>query len=237
MTSGRVIEAHRAFQSHTLDALSSSMALRYDGSNVGVVLLLHCFYAASFPSHGRKPGVQCTVVVAHRLTHPGIDEEGPHEPTRRHWEMAMGKISAFTLPSCAASFTCSLFTCRPPLPLGLHWACSTNSRFHTLKGCLTRRWAQRLELSTPGAAEGPKHAAGCRHGSWLPPYRVGREVSSGRAWARGVVGAHWGIQGKGAALSTSAAARDTALRAAKPPRLRRGHHQKGKDKEGGVFAW
>ena len=119
MTSGRALEAHR-----TLDALSSSMALRYDGSNVGVVLLLHCFYAASFPSHGRKPGVQCTVVVAHRLTHPGIDEEGPHEPTRRHWEMAMGKISAFTLPSCAASFTCSLFTCRPPLPLGLHWACT-----------------------------------------------------------------------------------------------------------------
>ena len=43
MTSGRVVEAHRTFQDHTLDALSSSMALRYDGSNVGVVLLLHCF--------------------------------------------------------------------------------------------------------------------------------------------------------------------------------------------------
>ena len=46
MTSGRVVEAHRTFQDHTLDALSLSMALRYDGSNVGVV---------SFPSHdGRK---------------------------------------------------------------------------------------------------------------------------------------------------------------------------------------
>ena len=31
------------------------MALRYSGSNVGVVLLLYCFHAVSFPSHGRKP--------------------------------------------------------------------------------------------------------------------------------------------------------------------------------------
>ena len=54
MTSGKVLEAHRTFQGHTLDALSSSMALRYDGSNVGVVLLLHCFHAVSFPSHHRK---------------------------------------------------------------------------------------------------------------------------------------------------------------------------------------
>ena len=28
------------------------MVLRYDGSNVGMVLLLHCFHAGSFPSHG-----------------------------------------------------------------------------------------------------------------------------------------------------------------------------------------
>ena len=48
MTSGKVVEAHRTFQDHTLDALSSSMALRYDGSNVGMVLLLHCFHAVSF---------------------------------------------------------------------------------------------------------------------------------------------------------------------------------------------
>ena len=54
MTSGRVVEAHRTFQDYTLDALSSSMALRYDGSNVGEVLLLHCFHAVSFPSHHRK---------------------------------------------------------------------------------------------------------------------------------------------------------------------------------------
>ena len=51
--------------------------------------------------------------------HPGVDEEGPREPVRRHWKVTMGKISTFTLPSCAASFTCSPFTCRPPLPLGL----------------------------------------------------------------------------------------------------------------------
>ena len=52
-------------------------------------------------------------------THPGVDEEGPHEPVRRRWKIAMDKISTFTPPSCAASFTCSPFTCRPPLPLGL----------------------------------------------------------------------------------------------------------------------
>jgi len=63
-------------------------------------------------------GVQCAVIVAHRCTHPGVDEEGPREPVRRHWKMAMGKISTSQLPSCAASFTCSPFTCRPPLPLG-----------------------------------------------------------------------------------------------------------------------
>ena len=34
--------------------LSSSMALRYDGSDVGMVLLLHCLHAVSFPSHGQN---------------------------------------------------------------------------------------------------------------------------------------------------------------------------------------
>jgi len=36
-------------------------------------------------------------------THPGVDEEGPREPVRRHWKMMMGKINTFALPSCAAS--------------------------------------------------------------------------------------------------------------------------------------
>ena len=68
-------------------------------------------------------GVQCTaVVVAHRWPHmhaPGGRRGGPDEPVRRHWKMTMGKISTFTLPFCAAFFTCSPFTCRPSLPLGL----------------------------------------------------------------------------------------------------------------------
>ena len=54
MTCCRVVEAYRTLQDHTLDDLSTSMALRYDGSNVGVVLLLHCFHAVSFPSHDRN---------------------------------------------------------------------------------------------------------------------------------------------------------------------------------------
>jgi len=74
-------------------------------------------------------------------------------------------------------------------------------------------------------ARGLGHAAGCRHGSWLPSCRVRRGVSSGRAWARGRRGAvsesTGASRGKGAALSTSAAARDGALGAAKPPGLRR----------------
>jgi len=49
MTSGRVVKTYRTFQDHTLDALSSSMALRYGGSNIGVVLLLHYFHAVSPP--------------------------------------------------------------------------------------------------------------------------------------------------------------------------------------------
>ena len=46
MTCGRVLEANRTFQGHTLDALCSSIALRYE--DVGMVLLLHCFCAVSF---------------------------------------------------------------------------------------------------------------------------------------------------------------------------------------------
>ena len=63
------------------------------------------------PSSSRTGGRTCT--------HTGVDEEGPREPVRRHWKMTMGKISTFTLPSCAVSFTCLTFTCRPPQPLGL----------------------------------------------------------------------------------------------------------------------
>ena len=49
------------------------------------------------------------------------------------------------------------------------------------------------------------------------------------------VGARGCFRGKGAALSTSAAARDAALGAAKPPRLRREHHQEGEVGEGEVI--
>jgi len=55
MASGRVVEAHRTFQDHTLDALSSLMALRYDGSDVWMLLLLHCYHAVSYPPRNRKP--------------------------------------------------------------------------------------------------------------------------------------------------------------------------------------
>ena len=58
--------------------------------------------------HRRAP------VAAHAHT-PGLTRRA----VRRHMKMAMDKINTFTLPSCAASFTCPPFTCRPPLPLGL----------------------------------------------------------------------------------------------------------------------
>jgi len=45
MTSGRVVELRRTFQDHILDALSSSMAMRDDGSNIGLTMLLYCSHA------------------------------------------------------------------------------------------------------------------------------------------------------------------------------------------------
>ena len=75
-------------------------------------------------------GVQCVAVVAHRCTHPGVDEEGPREP-----------VPSRARPSRAGHHC--------------HWACGTNSRFQTLKGCMTQRWAQRLEdTRAPMAADG-----------------------------------------------------------------------------------
>ena len=62
MTSGRVVEAHRTFQVHTLDPLSSLMALRYGGLDVGVVLLLHCFHAVSFPSHRTRTRTRASTI-------------------------------------------------------------------------------------------------------------------------------------------------------------------------------
>ena len=64
-------------------------------------------------------------------THPGVDEEGPREPVRRHRKMTIGKIHTFTLPSCAASFTRPPFTFRPPLPLGLQH----QQQVSNVKGC------------------------------------------------------------------------------------------------------
>ena len=55
MTSGRVVEAHRTFKDHTLDAFSLSMALRYGGSDVGVVLLLHYFTQFLFLPMAENP--------------------------------------------------------------------------------------------------------------------------------------------------------------------------------------
>jgi len=89
------------------------------------------------PSLSRTGGRTCT--------HPGVDEECPREPARRHWKMTMGKISTFTLPSCAASFKCSLFKCRPPLPLGLQ---------HQQQASNGPRWPLAVTSHHPG-----KHAA------------------------------------------------------------------------------
>ena len=77
---------------------------------------------------------------------------------------------------------------------------------------------------------------------WMPPRQLAAVVprgsrgvvgERGRGVGEGGIGAHRCVQGKGAALSTSAAARDAALGAVKPSRLRREHHQEGKDGEGG----
>ena len=45
MTSGRVVELCHTFQDHILDALGSSMAMRDDGSNFGLAMLLYCSHA------------------------------------------------------------------------------------------------------------------------------------------------------------------------------------------------
>jgi len=45
MASGRVVEFCRTFQGHILDAPGSLMAMRQNGSNIGLVMLLHCSHA------------------------------------------------------------------------------------------------------------------------------------------------------------------------------------------------
>jgi len=45
MTSGRVVELCRNFQDHILDAPSSLITMRHDGSNIGLTMLLHCWHA------------------------------------------------------------------------------------------------------------------------------------------------------------------------------------------------
>jgi len=63
-------------------------------------------------------------------------------------------------------------------------------------------------------------AAGCRRAALVAECRRG---GPGRGVMKeGGVGTHWCVQEKGAALSTPVAARDAALGAEKPPRLRRG---------------
>ena len=65
-----------------------------------------------------------------------------------------------------------------------HWACSTNSRFQTLKGCLTRRWAQRLEgTRTPIAADG--HHSGQHAAAHADPQGQGKLRPDARGCLRG----------------------------------------------------
>ena len=45
MTSGRIVELRRTFQDHILDALGSSMAMKGNGSNIGLAMLLSCSHA------------------------------------------------------------------------------------------------------------------------------------------------------------------------------------------------
>ena len=49
MTSGRVVELRRTFQDHILDALGSSMAMRGDGSNIGLSARTLCDEQAFLP--------------------------------------------------------------------------------------------------------------------------------------------------------------------------------------------
>ena len=45
MTSGRVGELRYTFQDHILDAPSSLMAMKHDGSNIGLAMLFQCSHA------------------------------------------------------------------------------------------------------------------------------------------------------------------------------------------------
>jgi len=45
MSSGRVVGLHRTFLDHILDAPSSLMAMRHDGSNIGLTMLFHFSHA------------------------------------------------------------------------------------------------------------------------------------------------------------------------------------------------
>jgi len=60
---------------------------------------------------------------------PGVTIVRFKNPRRR--KMKMEKISNFTLPSCAASFTCSSFTCHPKVAWGA--------------ACVCRAWVPPLE--------------------------------------------------------------------------------------------
>ena len=97
------------------------------------------------------------------------------------------------------------------------WA-SAGPRRRGVAGRCQRAWSwnTRLDAAT---------AAGCRHDGWLPPCRVGLRARA-RGRRRGCRSALV-RSGKGHGAEHSAAARDAALRAAKPPRLRRERHQEG----------
>ena len=81
----------------------------------------------------------------------------------------------------------------------------------TQGSCMMERriWDTRLDAAT---------TAGCRRAAW------------------GRVSERFGASGKRCGAEHSTAARNVALGAAKPPRLRREHHQEGKDGKVGVFA-
>ena len=76
--------------------------------------------------------------------------------TRRR-KIPMGKISTFKLPSCAASFTCPAFTCRPPLPLGLPQQRVTNvNRAFSVAIKIPLAWVSQGALGTSYAFWGSR---------------------------------------------------------------------------------